>query len=113
MDGFEQIAKLSDFRLTKAIETKSQGMKLALFLVDSRVFATENNCPHQHFELLHQGLIEGTTITCPMHGRTFNLETGQRQNGAGKLRLFEVKVAGEEVWIKKPEETPRLALFDK
>jgi len=113
MDGFEQVAKLSDFQSTKAIEARSQGVKLALFRIDSRIFVAENNCPHQHFEVLHQGLIEGKTVTCPMHGRTFDLETGQCQNGAGKLKLFEVKVAGEEVWIKKPEETPRLALFDK
>jgi len=113
MEGFEQVAKLSDFRSAKSIEARSQGMKLALFRIDSRILAAENNCPHQHFEVLHQGLIEGKTITCPMHGRTFDLETGQCQNGAGKLKLFEVKVLGEEVWIKKPEELPRLALFDK
>jgi nitrite reductase/ring-hydroxylating ferredoxin subunit len=113
MDGFEQVAKLSDFRSGKAIETRSQGIHLALFQVESRIFAVENNCPHQHFEVLHQGLIEGKTITCPMHGRTFDLETGQCQNGAGKLKLFEVKMVGKDVWIKKPEESPRLALFDK
>jgi len=113
MDGFEQVAKLSDFRSVKAIEARLQGVKLALFQIESRILAAENNCPHQHFEVLHKGLIEGKTITCPMHGRIFDLETGQCQNGAGKLKLFEVKVLGEEVWIKKPEESPRLALFDK
>lgn len=112
MDEFEQVAKLSDFQSTKAIEVRSQGVKLALFQVESRIFAIENNCPHQHFELLHQGLIDGKTITCPMHGRTFDLETGQCQNGAGKLKLFETKLVGEEVWIRKPGET-RFALFDK
>ena len=113
MEGFERVAKLSDFRSAKAIEARSQDVKLALFRIESRIFAVENNCPHQHFEVLHQGLIEGKTITCPMHGRTFALETGQCQNGAGKLKLFEVKVVGEEVWIKKPEAMQRFALFDK
>ena len=111
-EQFERIAKIEDFRLSKAKEARLGDLHLALFAVNGKFYAVENNCPHQHFEVLHQGNLEGCTITCPMHGRTYDLETGKCLNGAGKLRKLELKMIGNEVWVKKPAPTS-FTLFDK
>ncbi|MBI3006027.1 MAG: nitrite reductase (NAD(P)H) small subunit [Ignavibacteriales bacterium] len=111
-ESFQKVAKLSDFRLSKSKEARLDDLHLALFSVDGIVFVVENNCPHQHFEVLHQGHLEGCIITCPMHGRTFDLETGNCLNGAGKLRKLDVKTIDDEVWVKKPVPTS-FSLFDK
>lgn len=112
-EEFEKVAKLEDFRFSKAKEARLGDLHLALFAVEDKLYAVENNCPHQHFEVLHQGHLEGCTITCPMHGRIFDLETGQCSNGAGKLRKLEVRIEGDEIWVKKPEENWKLDLSDK
>jgi nitrite reductase/ring-hydroxylating ferredoxin subunit len=110
-NAFQIVAKLEDFQHSGAREAKLQDLHLALFLADGKIYAVENNCPHQHFEVLHQGHLEGCTITCPMHGRTFDLESGNCLNGAGKLRKFELKVVGNDVLVQKPTET-RFTMFD-
>ena len=111
-DEFQIVAKLDDFRLSKAKEARLGDLHLALFSADGNLYAVENNCPHQHFEVLHQGHLEGCTITCPMHGRTFDLKSGNCLNGAGKLKTMEVRTSGEDVLVKKPAHTS-FALFDK
>jgi len=111
-DQFQIVAKLEDFRLSPAKEARLGDLHLAVFSVDGKLYAVENNCPHQHFEVLHQGHLEGVTITCPMHGRTFDLETGSCLNGAGRLKKLAVKTLGDDIYVRKPDETS-FSLFDK
>ena len=111
-EQFEKVANLDDFRVSKSKEARLGDLHLAIFSIDDKLYAVENNCPHQHFEVLHHGNLEGCTITCPMHGRTFDLETGNCLNGAGKLKTLEVRTVGNEIWVKKLAAT-NFTLFDK
>lgn len=42
---------------------------------DSAIFAIENVCPHSEFPLFG-GAVAGETITCPVHGAQFDLNSG-------------------------------------
>jgi nitrite reductase/ring-hydroxylating ferredoxin subunit len=85
--------------------------ELVVFQVDGEFFAVENNCPHQHFSVLHQGEVNNCTVTCPMHGWNFDLRTGNATNGNGKLKTYSVEIREQEIWVEKPNDEDAFVLF--
>ena len=58
---------------------------------------------------LHEGILNGYELTCPMHGWTFDLTTGQPTAGGGKLKRYVVKVVGNDVLMEAPDPEPEWA----
>jgi nitrite reductase/ring-hydroxylating ferredoxin subunit len=112
MQGFTKIGSLGDFKDRRPRDVAVNGLNVVVVHVDGDVFAFENSCPHQHFSLLHQGSIEGCTITCPMHGWTFDMKSGSSTNGNGRLRKVQVKCVDDSVWIGSTESDQSFPLFD-
>jgi nitrite reductase/ring-hydroxylating ferredoxin subunit len=79
------------------------GTEVALFRVGDRYFAVDNHCPHQHFSKLHEGFLEGTILTCPMHGWSFDLLTGSCTREGGRLSKLTVSLEGEEVVLEQTD----------
>ena len=52
-------------------------VEIAVFKIDSKVFALSNICPHQHTALIYDGFVEDGCVVCPAHGWKFNLRTGK------------------------------------
>lgn len=77
---------------------------IALFQVKGDVVAVTNVCPHQKFSKIHEGQVENGRVTCPMHGWTFDLQTGNAVNGNGRLKKYNVRVDGNEVWVENQED---------
>ena len=44
----------------------------------------------------------GLTISCPLPGWTYSLETGEATRGGGKLQLYVTEVDDGAVWIRLP-----------
>ena len=83
---------------TKAIKLK-QGRTIALFNVDGRIHATDNQCPHMGYPLT-RGAIRHGILTCDWHGRSFDLEGGGCFNKeCDDLQIFPVDVRDGDVWI--------------
>jgi nitrite reductase/ring-hydroxylating ferredoxin subunit len=99
MEGFQKIGSLAEFPDRRPKNVVVEGFQVVVMKVDESVVAFDNNCPHQHLSLLHQGTVEGCSITCPMHGWSFDVKSGRSINGNGMLRMFEVKTAEGSVWI--------------
>ena len=51
------------------------GVELAIFNLTDRYRTIENKCPHKGGPLC-DGIVAGSSIVCPLHGRRFDLETG-------------------------------------
>ena len=49
--------------------------ELAIFNIDGRFLAIDNQCPHKGGPLC-DGIVSGTTVVCPLHGWRFDLESG-------------------------------------
>lgn len=64
------------------------GESVVVFCAAEQYFAVRNRCPHQQFERLHEGEVDDTIVTCPMHGWKFDLRTGISLNGSGRLKIF-------------------------
>jgi nitrite reductase (NADH) small subunit len=64
---------------------------------DSKVFATQPDCPHRGGPLI-DGLVGADRVICPLHSFVFNLATGQAsENTCERLRTYPVSLneAGE------------------
>lgn len=78
-----------------------EGTDVALFRIGDRYFAVDNHCPHQHFSKLHEGSLEGTVITCPMHGWSFDLVSGACTREGGRLTAWRVVVDGGDLVVER------------
>ncbi len=113
MDGFTKVGRVEDFVNRRPKSLVLDDKDIVVLNLEGTIHAFENSCPHQHFSLLHQGVVGGCTITCPMHGWTFDVGSGHSTNGSGKLRKFETKVLDDRVWIRRGEENQEYSLFDR
>ena len=104
--SFGKGARLSDIAEGKSARVSLGDDEIALWRVRGKLYAIGNVCSHQHFSELHRGMLSGLTVACPMHGWTYSLETGIAVSGSGRVRTYEVKVEGENVFIDRtPPET--------
>jgi len=74
--------------------------RIAVFRTnEDQVFATVDRCPHKGGPL-SQGIVHGTSVTCPLHNLVISLETGRAQGAdEGEIRTIPAKVDGDEVFI--------------
>ena len=67
---------------------------------EDRLFAYRNQCPHQGLPL-HDGEIEGDTITCPYHGFCFDTSSGECHTEAQvQLEPFPLRIDEGRVWVR-------------
>ncbi|HEY6953197.1 MAG TPA: Rieske 2Fe-2S domain-containing protein [Bacteroidota bacterium] len=112
MGELSNIGVEKDFPERRPRNISHRGMNVVVVKIDGSLFAFENNCPHQHFSVLHEGTLEGCSLTCPMHGWTFDLKSGNSTNGSGKLRMIEVKASEGSVWVGSVKNELNFSLFD-
>ena len=95
------VAALSDVPMgeSKAVKLE-EGRSVALFNVDGRIYATDNQCPHMGYPLT-RGAVRNGILTCDWHGRSFDLEGGGCFNyECDDLQTFPVDVRQNEIWIQ-------------
>ncbi|MCY3763131.1 MAG: Rieske (2Fe-2S) protein, partial [Gemmatimonadetes bacterium] len=100
-DGWNKVATLEELEPgdAKAVRV-GEGRSIALFNVDGRIFATDNQCPHMGYPLT-RGVVRNGVLTCDWHGRRFDLEGGGCFNNmCDDLEVFPVELRGEEIWIR-------------
>ena len=69
---------------------------VAVFNVEGGFCATQARCTHRQGPL-SEGVIDGSTVTCPLHGAQFNVWTGAVLSGPAKdpLKTYAVTVDGD------------------
>jgi nitrite reductase/ring-hydroxylating ferredoxin subunit len=77
-------------------------LQVAVFVIEDTLYAVSNICPHQHLPGIADGCIDDATITCPIHGWIFSLETGRALGGNSKLKRYEIFEEDDTVWLEKP-----------
>jgi uncharacterized protein YbjT (DUF2867 family)/nitrite reductase/ring-hydroxylating ferredoxin subunit len=75
-----------------------------VFNVAGQFFATQSRCTHRG-DPLDKGKLEGSTVTCPIHGAQFNVTTGEVLRGPARdpLKTYRVTVEGKvgrvDAWL--------------
>jgi nitrite reductase/ring-hydroxylating ferredoxin subunit len=75
MSQFTKVATTGQLPPGKALCVEHAGESVALFNVGGKIYALGDTCTHVGGPL-SEGEVEGTTVTCPWHGATFDLATG-------------------------------------
>lgn len=81
------------------------GRPLAIFRTgDDRLFALVDVCPHRKGPL-SEGIISGTTVTCPLHNWNIRLDDGKAiAPDEGATTSLPVKIAAGDVLVGLPVE---------
>ena len=76
---------------------------MAVFNVDGGFCATQARCTHRQGPL-SEGTLDGSTVTCALHGAQFNVWTGAVLRGPAKdpLKTYRVTVEGEVGRVEVP-----------
>jgi len=99
MTVFVRVAKAAEVPPGNGKVVVVQGFPVALFNVDGRFYAISNVCLHRGGPV-GEGELDGTVVTCPMHGWEYDVRTGANTiNPAARLRTYEVRVEGEDVLV--------------
>lgn len=100
------IGALSDIPRQGARVVKTVAGCVAVFRTeDDQVFALTDRCPHKGGPL-SEGIVHGTSVTCPLHAWVFSLETGMAQGvDEGEVATYSVRVEAGRILL----DTSRLA----
>lgn len=76
------------------------GMEIAVFRTEDRCLTIQNSCPHKGGPLC-DGIVSGTTVVCPLHGRRFDLFSGAavRASEPASLATFPTRVENGIVYV--------------
>ncbi|TAH39519.1 MAG: non-heme iron oxygenase ferredoxin subunit [Planctomycetota bacterium] len=76
------------------------GKALALFNVAGQFYAIDNTCRHRGGPL-GEGMLDGTTVTCPWHGWQWDVCSGASAfNPAISVGCYPTKVEGNDVMVQ-------------
>ncbi len=105
LDGFYKVCKYSELKEKVGKRIFVDDVDVALFKVDGNVYALNNMCIHQKAQIMYEGFIEEGKVTCPAHGWQFDLKTGRVPKGLKGLDPYEVKIVGDDIYIKVYKKT--------
>ena len=106
MADFQTVCKLADLKPGEGKTVQVAGQLVALFLVDGRVYAIDDVCPHMGASL-GAGLVEGDAVTCPWHAWRFRVTDGTWLNSPRvKIPCYAARVVGGDVQVRPPDPRP-------
>lgn len=114
MSKFIEVAKTGELRSGTMKMVMAEGREVLLARVGDKYHAVDNRCPHMN-GTLSQGKLEGTVVTCPLHGSQFDITNGQvvrwlkgglmsKLGSALKtpttLKVYNVSIEGDKIRIE-------------
>ncbi len=97
--GFVRTAKTNEISPGTIREFQVEGKAVALANVGGKYYSINNTCLHRGGPL-GQGMMSGSTVTCPWHGWQYDVTTGKvLQNPAVGVDCYKVEVRGEDIFV--------------
>ena len=100
MTNWIDIAALDDIprRGARVVKTR-QGCVAVFRTAEDEVYALDNACPHKAGPLA-EGIVHGSSVTCPLHNWVISLETGQAQGAdEGQVQTYPASVENGRVLL--------------
>lgn len=86
-----------------------QGCVAVFRTADDQVYATTDRCPHMGGPL-SEGIVHGTSVTCPLHNWVFSLETGMAQGAdTGEIATYPARIQDGRILLEISRLAPRVA----
>jgi nitrite reductase (NADH) small subunit len=93
------VGRVEDIPYLEGRSVTVQGRRIAIFRLPSGLAAIDAQCPHAAGPLA-DGIVADACVTCPLHGRRFDLETGLALNGPEAVAVHEVREDDGALWIR-------------
>ena len=96
-----KIATASDLPPGQGAAFTAEGQRIALFNVDGAYYAIGDSCTHRG-GALSEGDVQGTKVTCPLHGADFDLKTGAALGPPAQQGVpsYKVVVEGDDIKVE-------------
>jgi nitrite reductase (NADH) small subunit len=101
-DGtWREVGALTDIPVRGARVVKLGTACIAVFRAsEDSVFALHDRCPHKGGPL-SQGIVHGTSVTCPLHNWVINLGTGQAEGAdEGTVPTIPAEVRDGRIFLR-------------
>lgn len=79
-----------------------EDVQIAIIRDGNELYAVSNICPHQYAAVICDGLIEEGTVTCPLHGWIYSLDSGKALGSNARLKTYHVFEWNDGIWLEKP-----------
>ena len=79
------------------------GRRLAVGRTARGYFALDDRCPHAGGSL-GEGLVDGETLVCPIHGYAYDVVTGEGLDDGAEVRVHPCALDGDVLRIQLQEE---------
>jgi nitrite reductase (NADH) small subunit len=101
MADFVRVAKTNELEPGQGRLVEAKGKQIALFNVDGKFFAVDNTCTHRGGPLA-EGEVSGHKVTCPYHGATFDIRTGEVLGPPAQRAVarYGVRVTGTDIEVE-------------
>lgn len=77
-----------------------EGLEVAVFMVEEKVYAMENVCPHRGGPL-GEGSLDGFEVICPWHAWAFDVRTGAcRTVDDISQKTYSAKIEAGDIYIE-------------
>lgn len=97
--AFAKVAQTSEITAGTGKALEAGGKTIAVFNCDGTFYAIDNTCKHRGGPLA-EGVVSGTSVSCPWHGWEYDIKTGQCTMDASiTVQTFDVKVAGDDILV--------------
>jgi nitrite reductase (NADH) small subunit len=109
MDDLHRIGLAADVPLLEGRSVRVAGRRVAVFRTEDGFSAIDAACPHLGGPLA-DGIVAGGCVTCPLHGRRFDLRTGEGLGDYEGVVAHEVVERDGELWLRVTADEPAPAL---
>ena len=96
------VGKTSDIPSGKMIMVSTDGKDILVTNVDGNYYAMDDTCTHAGASL-SEGSLDGSTVTCPWHGSTWDCKTGKMIAFGVQLKdlsSYKVMVESDNVFVE-------------
>ena len=101
--GYMQVADATDIELGHSVSVNVNGTNILICNTEEGFFAVQDMCTHALVPLCG-GLIQGTLISCPLHGAVYDLKSGEVMAPPAfeDLQTFKLKIEGTSIRVESP-----------
>lgn len=86
-------------RLGGFCATLPDATQVAVFKSNDTYYAVAQTCPHQRYRVMHRCHVHRNRISCPMHGWTFDLATGEEMRQRGRIPTYDILVENGTIYV--------------
>ena len=103
MGTFHKVAEVKDLMPGSCKAVELGGQQIAQFNIGGTFYAIGDACTHRGGSL-SEGEVEGTKVTCPLHGAEFDVTTGKNLTppAPGEVPSYKVRIEGTQVQVEIP-----------